>query len=454
MPLDVGKLKNLQVLSLFTVNEGSEAANIQQLGELNLHGELSIIELQNIVNPFDALAANMKNKVHLEELTLSWNAKSNNSEKDREVLEKLQPSKHLKELWIFDYGGTRFPHWFGDNSLSNMVFLKLSNCENCVVLPSLGVLQSLKELWITRLSGIVMIGSEFYGNGSSSSSDLISFASLQTLQFQDMEGWDEWDCKFATGAFPCLKELCIRNCPNLKGNLPEQLPSLTTLKIFDCKQLAGSVSLAPSIQKLYLCDCEKLQVNYQTSTLRILSIGRCCMEGSLLEWVGQTLSNTSLESLEIQDCPTMKIPIDCCYNFLLSLDITSSCDSLRIFPLDFFPKLQSLHLRKCSNLEIISQEHERDLSLTCLTISQCPKFVSFPKAGFSAPSLESLYICNLENLKSLPESMHTLFPSLTYLDIYDCPQLESFGDEGLPSSLKYMDLRNCSKLFIASLKCA
>lgn len=453
MPMDVGKLKNLQVLCRFIVNKGSEA-NIQQLGELNLHGELSITELQNIVNSFDALAANMKNKVHLEKLSLSWNAKSNNSEKEREVLEKLQPSKHLKELSIFDYGGTRFPDWFGDNSLSNVVFLDLVNCENCMLLPPLGILPSLKKLHIKRLSGIVMIGSEFYGNGSSSSSDLISFASLQTLIFEDMEGWEEWDCKIVTGAFPCLKELWIRDCPNLKGNLPEKLPSLTTLDIFDCKQLAGSVPLAPSIHELRLIDCEKLQVHYQPSTLRILSIGGYCMEGSLLEWVGQTLSNTSLESMEIRDCPTVKIPIDCCYNFLLSLNITSSCDSLRTFPLDFFPKLQSLHLQKCSNLEIISQEHERDLSLTRLIIIDCPKFVSFPKAGFSAPSLKSLYICNLENLKSLTECMRTLFPSLTHLYIYDCPQLESFCDQGLPSSLKYMGLRCCSKLLITSLKCA
>jgi len=125
--MDVGKLKNLQVLCLFIVNKGSKV-NIQQLGELNLHGALSIIALQNIVNPFDALAANMKNKVHLEKLSLSWNVKSNNSEKEREVLEKLQPSKQLKELSIFDYGGTRFPDWFGDNSLSNVLFLDLVNC--------------------------------------------------------------------------------------------------------------------------------------------------------------------------------------------------------------------------------------------------------------------------------------------------------------------------------------
>jgi Leucine-rich repeat (LRR) protein len=60
----------------------------------------------------------------------------------------------------------------------------------------------------------------------------------------------------------------------------------------------------------------------------------------------------------------------------------------------------------------------------------------------------------LENLKSLPEFMHTLFPSLTDLTITNCPQLESFSNEGLPPSLKRMRLIGCSKFLIASLKWA
>ncbi|MCH86653.1 leucine-rich repeat-containing protein [Trifolium medium] len=158
IPMDVGKLKNLQVLSSFYVGK----------------------------------------------------------EKAMEVLEKLQPSKHMKDLSICSYGGTRFPDWFGDNSLSNLVSLKLSNCENCVLLPPLGILSSLKELWLTGLSGIVVVGSEFYGNGSSSSSAILPFASLKILKFENMKGWEVWDCKNVTGAFSCLQKLFINNCPNLK----------------------------------------------------------------------------------------------------------------------------------------------------------------------------------------------------------------------------------------------
>jgi hypothetical protein len=253
------------------LDKGSEF-NIQQLQELNLHGELSIFNMQNIVNPSDAQTANLKNKVHLVKLNLEWNGNSDDSEKEREVLEKLQPSKHLKELSIQNYGGTRFSHWFGDDSLSNVVSLKLSNCENCMLLPSLGILSSLKELFIIGLSGIVVIGSEFYGNVNSAPSGVIPFSSLKTLQFKNMKGWQEWECK-ETVAFPCLQQLFIEDCPNLKKCLPEQLPSLIELKLLNCKQLVASVSLAPSINRLHLINCGKLQFDYQPSTPRFLHIG-------------------------------------------------------------------------------------------------------------------------------------------------------------------------------------
>ncbi|GAU37604.1 hypothetical protein TSUD_365250 [Trifolium subterraneum] len=357
MPMHVGKLKHLQVLSSFYVGKCS-GSNIHQIGELNLHGIFSISELQNIVNPSDALAANLKEKVNLMRLELEWNANSDNSVKDREVLEKLQPSKQLKELSVQGYGSTLFPDWFGDYSLSNVVSLKLSNCENCVLLPPFGILPSLKELQIIGLSGIVVIGSEFYGN-ESSSYPVIPFASLQTLIFDKMIGWKEWDCKTVRGAFSCLQKLSITKCPNLKECLPEHLPCLMELIVTNCNKLLDSVPLAPSIERLHLIRCGRLHFDYQPSALRNLKIGG--MEGSLLEWVRQTLSHISLKSLIIKDCPTMNVPLGFCYNFLVVLNITSSCDSLRTFQLDFFPKLQHLTFKKCSNLEMISQEHDNSL---------------------------------------------------------------------------------------------
>ncbi|XP_054817047.1 putative disease resistance RPP13-like protein 1 [Prosopis cineraria] len=55
MPKQLSKLKNLQVLSSFIVDKCGQS-NIKQLKEFNLCGSVSILELQNVVSPADALA--------------------------------------------------------------------------------------------------------------------------------------------------------------------------------------------------------------------------------------------------------------------------------------------------------------------------------------------------------------------------------------------------------------
>jgi len=109
------------------------------------------------------------------------------------------------------------------------------------------------------------------------------------------------------------------------------------------------------------------------------------------------------------------------------MSISDYCVSLRIFPLDSLPRLRKLYLGRFPNLEMISQDHVHN-HLEGMTIVECPKF------------------------ESLPANMHTLLPSLNELHIGDCPKLESFPEGGLPSNLKFMKLKNCSRLLVGSLK--
>ncbi|XP_027923034.1 putative disease resistance RPP13-like protein 1 [Vigna unguiculata] len=208
MPMHFGELKNLHLLDAFRVHSES---SIKQLGGLNLHGSLSIYQVQNIVNPLDALEANLKDK-QLVELGLIWNSNHvpNDAREEKEVLENLQPSIHLEHLSIWSYHGIEFPSWLFDNSLSNLVFLSLNNCKNCLCLPSLGELSSLKNLEIEGLDGIVSIGVSdgFYGSNSS------SFASMERLSFRNMKEWEEWECPqvemFEEGSLPSnLKEVSL-----------------------------------------------------------------------------------------------------------------------------------------------------------------------------------------------------------------------------------------------------
>ncbi|KAG4971022.1 hypothetical protein JHK85_037443 [Glycine max] len=412
MPMHMGKLKNLQVLSSFYVGKGIDNCSIQQLGELNLHGRLSIEELQNIVNPLDALAADLKNKTHLLDLELEWNWDRNldDSIKERQVFENLQPSRHLEKLSIRNYGGTQFPSWLSDNSLCNVVSLTLMNCKYFLCLPPLGLLPILKELSIEGLDGIVSINADFFGSSS------CSFTSLESLKFSDMKEWEEWECKGVTGAFPRLQRLSIMRCPKLKGHLPEQLCHLNGLKISGCEQLVSSALSAPDIHELDLGDCGKLQIDHPT-TLKRLTIRGQNVEAALLEEIGRNYS-----------CSNNNIPMHSCYDFLLRLEISSGCDSLTTIQLDIFPILRRLDIRECPNLQRISQGQAHN-HLQRLSMGECPQ------------------------LESLPEGMHVLLPSLYQLHIEDCPKVQMFPEGGLPLNLKSMRLCGSYKL-ISSLKSA
>ena len=452
MPKEMGKLKNLEVLSSFYVGEGNDSG-IQQLGDLNLHGNLLVAGLENVMDPEDSVSANLERKINLLKLELTWNAVGNSSEKERAVLNNLKPSELLKELSIEKYCGTSFPDWFGDNSLSCLVSVRLSNCENCVVLPSLGVMTSLKHLRITGLSGIVMIGREFYSGEDISLST--PFPSLETLVFKDMEGWVEWESKVICSAFPRLQKLSLVRCPNLKGNLPEKLECLVRLKIYDCKKLVASMPSSPSFRTICLTDCAKVQFPYKLPTLKFVEIRRCCMERSSVKLIGRTLGQcaTSIELLKMEDCTNVYFPMLEPYRFLVKLDIIGSCKSLEIFRLNLFPNLDSLDIYRCTKFATILQEKEKEhLKLTSLSIGECPNFASFPEGGLFAPKLQRFEISKLENLKTLPESMQILLPSLHKITIDDCPQLEPFSDGGLPSSLRNLFLIKCSKLLVNSLK--
>ncbi|KAL2335687.1 hypothetical protein Fmac_016900 [Flemingia macrophylla] len=143
MPMHLGKLKNLRVLSYFYVGESSEFG-IEQLQGLNLHESLSIQQLDNIVNPSNALAANLKNKTHLEKLELEWeiNHIPDDARKEKEVLENLQPSKHLKDLSIKNYSGS-LPALFSQGIVD-------FDCDNLQCLPEEGLPNSISTLRIIR----------------------------------------------------------------------------------------------------------------------------------------------------------------------------------------------------------------------------------------------------------------------------------------------------------------
>ncbi|BBG96839.1 Polynucleotidyl transferase, ribonuclease H-like superfamily protein [Prunus dulcis] len=216
VPVQRGRLKSLRTLTAFVVGK-STGSGIRELREFpQLQGKLSILKLQNVVDARDALHANMKHKKDLKELEFSWGAKdADDSQKEKDVLDKLLPCVNLEKLTIRFYGGTNFPNWLGDSSFSNIQVMHLSDCSYCWSLPPVGRLLALKELCIERMKFVKTISVEFYGRNGAY---LIQpFQSLEKLEFREMPEWEEWvPSGSASGGeygpdFPHLQELILNN---------------------------------------------------------------------------------------------------------------------------------------------------------------------------------------------------------------------------------------------------
>ncbi|KAM1671478.1 hypothetical protein ACFXTN_036482 [Malus domestica] len=280
IPVQIGRLKSLRTLTAFVLGKSTRSGGIGELGQLsNLQGKLSILNLENVVNPMDALGANLKDKKHLSEVELAWGREdAYDSIKERHVLESPQPSINLAKLIIRFYGGTRFPDWLRDSSFSNIQVMCLSDCSTCFSLPPVGRLPALKELYIEGMKSVISIGIEFYqGDGASLSQP---FQSLKKLEFKVMPEWEEWLSCPGRGQshFPCLEELTLENYPKLRGNLPNHLPCLRKLSVSDCRVLHERVTRIRWIPWSLIVNIESLR-----QSLEELKIVRCPGLSSLLE---------------------------------------------------------------------------------------------------------------------------------------------------------------------------
>ncbi|XWS09149.1 hypothetical protein CRYUN_Cryun40dG0061300 [Craigia yunnanensis] len=466
MPSQMGKVKDLQILTDFVLGEHS-GASITELGELqHLRERISISNLQNIVSAKDAKDANLKGKVNLQELALGWSGHTDNSELQRQVLSQLEPHTFLEHLVIDYYGGTRFPDWVGHCSFSNIASLRLSNCEHCFLLPPLGQLSLLKDLYVEGFVGIVTVGSEFYG---SSFSAVKPFGSLEILRFSNMPEWKEW-FSLVEGAFSHVQELYLKDCPKLLKALPNHLPSLRKLEIQDCGRLEGSLPRALCINELELVNSDAVQLDAQLPGLRKLKIEgsnlpdyilalmvqncTCLEELSLskcssLKSLPQGCLPSTLKKLSIRSCPCLEFSTIPLYTSLEMLSLVGSCHSLQSFPLASFPKLNTVYIFYCQDINSFTALDQPDQDLTSLNsmhIFRCPNLLSFPQGGLSAPNLTWLWFYECNNLKSLPENMHSLLPSLEGLCIYNCPEIKSFPEGGLPSKLKFLRIDACDEL--------
>lgn len=179
----IGKLYCLRTLSVYIVRT-EPGHSLQELHDLKLGAKLSIQGLNNVVSLSEAQEANLLGKKEIQELCLSWNKKGEArtpTTSPEQVLEALQPHSNLKSFQIHMYEGLRFPSWIETNS--DLVSLKLDDCKNCVRLPPLGKLPSLKYLRLTEMHNVRYMDDDESVNGA----EVRAFSSLEKLKLRGLE---------------------------------------------------------------------------------------------------------------------------------------------------------------------------------------------------------------------------------------------------------------------------
>ncbi|KAJ4972321.1 hypothetical protein NE237_005420 [Protea cynaroides] len=502
MPLRVGNLTALQTLNLFIASpkNGSMLMNFSQLC-----GSLDISKLENFGNINGAQAVvenlNLKNKLDIFGLRLRWSDYGRDGSSDdgfgdlardekveENVLDRLKPNTNLEVLWIENYGGTRFPRWMEHPfSFSKLEIMCLINCRKCIFLPHLRQLPKLKHLMIKCSCARKQVGSEVYGDGSSSSVNIKQFRSLETLEIRSMKEWEGWhETDEVEGVqFPYLHKLIIYDCPKLRMLSHWFVPSLLVLSIINCQELVLLPSLPSIIRDLELDKCNKITTLSYSNHHPSSSVSTTRIHNSFPD----------LQILSLINCPYLK-ELPCIVPSLEFLNI-EQCKELCFHSM--LPSIKKLYIHNCKGMTALGNKTTIQLSsLKYLTIDGVSglELLSNGLIMQHMTSLEELHIrsCGELTLKGLPTTLRTLYISysnnlefraeelhkltnlrtlgitecsflvegktqepllyrgfhnltvLEYLYISECPTVTSIPKGTLPTNLLHFDIFNCPVL--------
>ena len=361
--------------------------------------------------------------------------------------------KNLRKLYVFGVGNhddgssikelEELQHLSGKLSL-----LKLENVQ-CINKDTTEVIlknkQDLSELKLEWKHGH---GAEDSGKERILLEQLCPHANLNSLTITNYEGtrFPKW---LGDSSFSKMVSIELRNCDNCFSLPPlGQLPDLKSLKI----ECFGEIS--------------NVGPEFYGNTIEPFRALECLTFVNMPEWqewvIFEGEAFTCLRQLYIKRCPKLSGGLPGQLPSLTKLDIRK-CEQL----VASLPNSPALHRLLCSGkIQIPNGDDYQSLERVCirggvysilpflpefaslsrLEFQECPDLVSFPSGGLCAPNLSEIAIVECENLKSLPEGMHTLLPSLVRLDLYRCRELESFPEGGLPSSLESLNIWRCEKL--------
>ncbi|XP_037407980.1 putative disease resistance protein RGA3 [Triticum dicoccoides] len=419
----IGSLVNLQGSVEFHVKK-EKGRTLEELKDMrDLHGLLSIKNLENVQCKEEACEAQLANKQHVNILKFEWSVANLDfgPNIDAEVLNCLQPHPNLEELHIARYKGASSPRWLQLKTLSHLKCLYLANCRRWEWLPPLGQLPSLRVLHLKEMNSVAEIGPSFYGG-------LMAFQSLKDLEFDDMPNLVRWTGETGNSFLPSLQKLKISNCPKL-----DEVPLLpyTIKRVTVERSKVSHLKLSPH------CSSRSSKFMLENSSTSILSEGfllhqqhleatevlniRGCW-GSVAAEKFKLL--TSLRKLRLWQCDMDDARLNLCLQHLTvlaSLEIID-CKNIKSFVLPvgsrYFTTLQHLCFENCLNLSSLATL-ESSIFLKSLIIERCPMVtaVSLPSEMKRMTSLNKLSISHCQGLQSLPSSIP---PSLEFLHLVGC----------------------------------
>ncbi|KAE8669640.1 hypothetical protein F3Y22_tig00112226pilonHSYRG00045 [Hibiscus syriacus] len=293
-----------------------------------------------------------------------------------------------------------------------------------------GRLSSLKDLSIAGVDEVHKIGVELFGEDQS-----IAFASLETLSFESLPNWKEWDaCEGdeQVSKFLSLRELSIRQCPQLLGRLPTRLQSLQKLEIEECRRLVVSISSFSSMRELSVKGCEELVDECSSAPMAEVS--------SL-----QSVNLSSISKFSIADAKRM-----------LSLFLNAKLPVM----------LKNLDIWECLVLESIAQDFRETIDLEIIKIRGAQNTKSLPRGLNNLSHLQeitlwgsNLMVCEFpltklrvftigscKNVGALPKCMKN-FTSLEKLVVWECSADISFPGEGFPTNLASLEISGAPKIY-------
>jgi hypothetical protein len=301
--------------------------------------------------------------------------------------------------------------------------LELSDCNEML----------LKEL-PTEMEKLIIKGFntlESLPKGMTDSDGGLPFSALKTLEIERCK-----KLELSTHLYySSLENLCLRNCGSLKSFPLDLFPKLYHIEIYRCRNLE-SLTVPENNE-------------HDLVTLHI-DLSYC---PNFVSFPKGGLRAPSLTSLRISDCENLKSLPEKMHILLLSLERLhiTYCPEIELFPVaQLLPSnLESIYITGCEKL-IASRMGWGLQNLPILKHfsigGKNEDLESFPEAQMLPTSLTYLFIFDFPNLKSLDKKGLQHLIALEELHIWSCPKLKYMPEQGLPASLSILEIFNCPLL--------